>query len=262
MTTYRGNCNFSYLVICQNEMWCHMSISSKRIFEMSFVHNSLIHIPLGCHYCFFYIPILLVLLYSKFRETDNASQSSIVSTSISYKYRGLAQCEVTRYCILTTTLHSTHSSVWTSDEQGLFRFPDFSWPEFTSLFLLTTISPLHWFGIFQDTTAEAFCLPLYAKWAQMNERLKRDSMCSRQPDRCTTVAPHSNISLAQHYLLSSCFSFQHEKIQMRLARVLSDRNIWASRSCEGKVKSDLRNGVASCTQCLQEKKARIKRIFI
>lgn len=53
--------NFSYLVICQNETWYRMSIYSKRILEMSFLHNSLIRIPLSCHYCSLFIPILLVL---------------------------------------------------------------------------------------------------------------------------------------------------------------------------------------------------------
>lgn len=74
---------------------------------MSFVHNSLIHIPLSCHYCSLYTPILLVLLYSKFRGIDDASHSSIISTSISYKYRGL--------------LHFNHYTVQTVQSEAVMN---------------------------------------------------------------------------------------------------------------------------------------------
>lgn len=73
-------------------------------------------------------------------------------------------------------------------------------------------------------TAEAFCLPLYAKQAQMNEWLKEASTYSRPPDGYPILLYRSGTALLTLKLLS----LQQEKTQMRLARVLSDKSIWAS----------------------------------
>lgn len=107
-------------------------------------------------------------------------------------------------------------------------------------------------------TAEAFHLPLYAKQVQMNwmnEWLKKNYMCSRQPQISaqlwhSTDIPYCSIDLAWHYLLSDIRKYKDLKWR------------WALRSHEGKVEDWPKQCVASCTECLQEKRTRIKWSFI